>query len=186
LETEKRAPAFSGAGREISMNVRWIRRPSPAFAAAMIALFVALGGTAGAVTAGAVPLARRALTANNAQKLGGLTATQVQAGAAPAFALVDPNGGSPRLVEAHTRGFVDVTVGPFGPGDYCLTPAPGVDVVNTAAVASAEAFYTNALGVPMVRYPTAGPTCGANQLEVKTFDENVQLSNKIAFTVVVP
>jgi hypothetical protein len=36
----------------------------------------------------------------------------------------------------------------------------------------------------MVRYPT-GPTCGANQLEVKTFDQNVRLSNQIAFTVIV-
>ncbi len=44
-----------------------------------------------------------------------------------AFALVDPNGacpsssptcGSPGLVAAHTRGFVSVTVGPFGPGEF--------------------------------------------------------------------
>lgn len=167
------------------MNVRRPRRPSPAFALATVALFVALGGTAGAMATRAVPLARHALTANNAQKLEGLTATQVQTGAAPAFALVDPNGGSPRLVGAHTRGFVGVTVGPFGPGDYCLTPAPGVDVVRTAAVASEEAFYSSVLGVPTVRYPTAGPACGANQLEVKTFDENVRLSNQIAFTVIV-
>lgn len=94
--------------------------------------------------------------------------------------------GSPRLIAAHTKGFTDVSVGPFGSGDYCLTPAPGVDVVHTAAVASEEAFYTSALGVPMVRYPTAGPTCGDNQLEVKTFDETVQLSDQIAFTVMVP
>jgi hypothetical protein len=105
---------------------------------------------------------------------------------AAAYALVDPNGGSPRLIAAHTSGFVSVSVGPFGPGDYCLTPAPGVDVTHTAAVASEEAFYTQVLGVPMVRYPTSGPTCGASALEVKTFDQNVQLSNRIAFTVNVP
>jgi hypothetical protein len=145
------------------MNRRWIKHLSPALVVAAIALFVALGGTAGATATGIVPLGR----------------------AAPAFALVDPNGGSPRLVQAQTHGFVAVAVGPFGPGDYCLTPAPGVDVVRTAAVASEEAFYSNVLGVPTVRYPTAGPTCGANQLEVKTFDENVQLSDQIAFTVVV-
>jgi hypothetical protein len=104
-----------------------------------------------------------------------------------AFALVDPNGGSPRLIDAHTNGFVDVSVGPFGPGDYCLTPAPGVDVVHTAAVASEEAFYSNAVGVATLRYSTAGPTCGANQLEVKTFTDNpVALSDQIAFTVIVP
>jgi hypothetical protein len=69
-----------------------------------------------------------------------------------AFALVDPNGGSPRLVDAHTNGFVDVSVGAVGPGDYCLTPEPGVDVRNTAAVASEEAFYSNAVGIVLVRY----------------------------------
>jgi hypothetical protein len=168
------------------MNASWIRRPGPAFAVAAIALFVALGGTAGAVVTGAAPLAKRALTANNAEKLQGLTARDLEAGGMAAFALVDPNGGSPRLVAAHTRGFVAISIGPFGPGDYCLTPAPGVDVVDTAAVVSGEAFYTHALGVPMVRYPTAGPTCAANELEVKTFDESVQLNDQIAFTVAVP
>lgn len=112
-----------------------------------------------------------------------------------AFALVDPNGacpasapqcGSPALVDAHTHGFVDVTVGPFGPGDYCLTPSPGVDVVNTAAVAAEEIFYSNVFGVAGVRYPTSGPHCNANQLEVKTFDSTPALTNQIGFTVNVP
>jgi hypothetical protein len=50
---------------------------------AMIALFFALGGAAGAVTA--VPLAKRALNADNAKKLSGKTLTQVvsQAAALP-------------------------------------------------------------------------------------------------------
>jgi hypothetical protein len=108
-------------------------------------------------------------------------------GSRPGFALVDPNAGSPRLVASHTQGFVSVSQGPFGPGDYCLTPAAGVDVADTAAVASQEAFYSNAFGIATVRYPTAGPTCSANQLEVKTFDPATgQLSNQIAFTVNVP
>jgi hypothetical protein len=59
-----------------------------------------------------------------------------------AYALVDPNGGSPRLVPNHTSGFTAVTVGLFGQGDYCLTPAPGVNVATPAAVASEEAFYS--------------------------------------------
>jgi hypothetical protein len=38
-----------------------------------------------------------------------------------------------------------------------------------------------------VRYPTAGPTCGAGRLEVKTFTDNpVALSDEIGFTVIVP
>jgi len=92
------------------MNVKWIRRPSPALAVATIALFLAFGGTAGAVATGVVPLAKRAVTANNAQKLQGLTVTEIAAGAAPAFALVDPNNGSPRLVATHTRGFIAILV----------------------------------------------------------------------------
>jgi hypothetical protein len=118
--------------------------------------------------------------------VGGAATFADSPGGRSAYALVDPNGGSPRLVAAHTQGFVEVTQGPFGPGDYCLAPAPGVNITTTAAVASEEAFYSNAAGFVTVRYPTAGPSCGANQLEVKTFDQSVQLSNQIAFSVNVP
>lgn len=103
-----------------------------------------------------------------------------------AFALVDPNGGSRRLVDAHTSGFVSVSVGPFGPGDYCLTPAPGIDVIHTSAVAAEEIFYSTVFGVAGVRYPTSGPHCDTNQLEVKTFDSSPALTNQIGFTVIVP
>ena len=59
------------------MNAPWIKRPSPAFVIAMIALFVGLTGTAGAVATQVVPLAKRALVAENAKKLGGQTAAQI-------------------------------------------------------------------------------------------------------------
>ena len=116
-------------------------------------------------------------------------------GGMTAFALVDPNGacpasspqcGAPALVDAHTRGFVSVNIGPFGPGDYCLTTRPGVDVDSTAAVAAEEIFYSNVFGVAGVRYPTSGPHCDAGQLEVKTFDSSPALTNQIGFTVIVP
>ena len=55
-----------------------IRLPSPAMIVALLALFVALGGTA--VAAGVVPVAKRALVADNAKKLNGLTAAQIAAG----------------------------------------------------------------------------------------------------------
>jgi hypothetical protein len=103
-----------------------------------------------------------------------------------AYALVDPNGGLPVLVSAHTRGFVNVS-SPFT-GDYCLTPGPGVNVTDTAAVASMEAFYSNAVGVVAVRYQP-GVNCGADQLEVKTWigtGEDVTPTDEIAFTVSVP
>jgi len=71
------------------MNGLKMRRPTPALVVGMIALFVALGGTAGAVVTAAVPLAKRALVADNAKKLGGQTSAQIvsaaatQAGQAP-------------------------------------------------------------------------------------------------------
>ncbi len=59
-----------------------LRRPSPALVVALIALFVALTGTAAA--AGVVPLAKKALFAKNAAKLQGKTAAQVAAIPGPA------------------------------------------------------------------------------------------------------
>ena len=57
-----------------------LRFPSPAMAVALLALFVALSGTA--VAAGIVPLAKRALVADNAKKLGGVPLTGLVAGIA--------------------------------------------------------------------------------------------------------
>ena len=73
------------------MNALRMKRPSPAFVVAMIALFVALGGTAGAVATQAVPLAKRALVADNAKKLGGQTLAQLSARAAQAAQAAAPD-----------------------------------------------------------------------------------------------
>lgn len=62
-----------------------IRKPSPAMVIALVALFAALGGSA--IGATAVPLAKRALTADNAKKLGGKTLAQVAATPGPATTL---------------------------------------------------------------------------------------------------
>ena len=70
----------------------WRKRPSAALVVAMLALFVALGGTAGAVVTAAVPLAKRALVADNAKKLGGQTATQIAAQGAKAAVTLSPAG----------------------------------------------------------------------------------------------
>jgi hypothetical protein len=61
-----------------------LRRPSPALVVALLALFISLSGTA--VAAG-VPLAKRALFANNAGKLQGRTVGQVAAIPGPATTL---------------------------------------------------------------------------------------------------
>jgi hypothetical protein len=73
------------------MNLR-MKRPSAALVVAMVALFVALGGTAGAVVTAAVPLAKRALVADNAKKLGGQTAAQIAAQGAKAAVALSPAG----------------------------------------------------------------------------------------------
>jgi hypothetical protein len=65
--------------------MRKLHHPSPALIVALVALFVSLSGTA--VAAGVVPMAKRALFANNAGKLQGKTARQVAALPGPATSL---------------------------------------------------------------------------------------------------
>jgi len=64
---------------------------------ALLALFVALSGTA--VAAGVVPLAKRALSADNAKKLGGESKAQITAAAA---ALPGPASNASSLVSVKT------------------------------------------------------------------------------------
>ena len=70
-------------------------RPSPALVVAVLALFFALGGAAGAAVTAAVPLAKRALTADNAKKLNGFSATQIATAGARAGAEI-PGAGEHR------------------------------------------------------------------------------------------
>jgi hypothetical protein len=82
------------------------RLPSPALVVAVMALFVALGGSA--VAAGVVPLAKRALSADkakisdNAKKLGGKTAAQLTTEAA---AKAGPASSASGLVATRTAAF---------------------------------------------------------------------------------
>jgi hypothetical protein len=62
------------------------RRPTPSMAVALIALFFALGGIGTAATTAIVPLAKRALSADNAKKLEKKTLRQVAAMPGPATA----------------------------------------------------------------------------------------------------
>jgi hypothetical protein len=64
-----------------------IPHPSPATVLATLALFVALTGTA--VAAGVVPLAKRALVADNARKIQGQTSAQIIALASASSRLAD-------------------------------------------------------------------------------------------------
>jgi hypothetical protein len=130
-------------------------------------------------TVGAIAVAAALVTT-------GLTFASSASTPSVAYAQVNPNGGAPTLVARRTYGFIKITVGPFGPGDYCLTPAPGVSV-SRAAVASEEAYLSDDIGIVSVRYPTAGPMCPSGNLEVKTFAlDGSGPIDTIGFTVLNP
>jgi hypothetical protein len=97
--------------------LRRLHRPSPAMIVALIALFVALGGTA--VAAG-VPLAKRALSADNAKKLQGKTAAAVAATPGPASSAKD-------LVTFKTAPFA---LGPNAPGIFAATCDTGQKAIT--------------------------------------------------------
>lgn len=112
------------------------KRPSPALVVAMVALFVALGGTASAVVTAAVPLAKRALVADNAKKLGGQTSAQIaaagaKAGAAQALSQ-SPAGARPSSTAAS---LVSVKAAPFalsanGQGAFTATCDAGQKAIG--------------------------------------------------------
>jgi hypothetical protein len=85
-----------------------IRPPSPALVVALIALFVSLSGTA--VAAGVVPMAKRALFANNAGKVQGKTAAQIAALPGPAKAVASLVSTSSTPFSLAPGGGQDVTV----------------------------------------------------------------------------
>lgn len=97
------------------MNERGSRRSTAALVVAMISLFVALGGTAGAVVTAAVPLAKRALVADNAKKLGGQSAAQI---AEQAAAQPGPASTAAGLVTVKTGTW---SLGPNAQGDFTVT-----------------------------------------------------------------
>ena len=94
---------------------RKFRLPSPAMAVALAALFVGLSGTA--VAAGVPALAKRALVADNAKKLGGQTSAQLLATAntaAKASATAAATAAAQQPGPASTAvGLVTVKTAPF-------------------------------------------------------------------------
>jgi hypothetical protein len=97
--------------------LRKLRRPSPALVVATLALFVSLTGTA--VSAGIVPLAKRARVADNAKKLGGKTRAQIVATPGPATTL----GGKTADEIAATPGPADTLNGKSA-DEIAATPGP--------------------------------------------------------------
>ena len=104
-----------------------IRRPSPAMGVALLALFISLGGTAGAVSQVIVPhakLADLAKVANDARKLNGKTSTQLvnEAATAPG-----PASSASGLLSYKTAA---ITVAAGQAADFSIACDAGTKVVS--------------------------------------------------------
>jgi len=93
-----------------------LRKPSPAMIVALAALFVALSGSA--VAAGVVPLAKRALVADNAKKLSGASLKQITLGIAAA---------TPALISVQTEPW---SLNPSAGNDYTLACQGGTKAIS--------------------------------------------------------
>jgi hypothetical protein len=134
-----------------------MRKPSASLVVAMIALFVALGGTAGAVVTAAVPLAKRALVADtakvalNAKKLEGQSAAQViakggAAGAALAASTPGPASTAAGLVSYKTTSGV---VAPVSAVQAQVACDAGQKVVSGGYASTAGALQPIAVDGPV-------------------------------------
>jgi hypothetical protein len=110
-----------------------LRLPGPSMVVALVALFVALSGTA--VAAGVPALAKRALVADNAKKLGGQTSAQLlsaakqQAESAASAAAQQPGPASTAagLVAIKTATW---NLNPNGQSDFTVTCDAGSKAVG--------------------------------------------------------
>jgi len=140
----------------------WKKRPSTALVVAMIALFVALGGTAGAVVTAAVPLAKRALVAENAKKLGGQTAGQITSAAASqattqAGQVPGPASTAASLVTTKTQ---SVQIGPGGGQAFQVACDTGQKVLSGGFVAD------NAVIIAVANGPVSDTAWGIGLLNL--------------------
>jgi hypothetical protein len=98
----------------------------------MVALFVALGGTAGAVVTAAVPLAKRALSADNAKKLNGVTANQLGSAAVAVALRQSPPGPRPAASAAALLAVKtsSASLAAGGEGEFTISCDPGQKVAG--------------------------------------------------------
>lgn len=115
------------------------------------------------------------------------TGNQDQGNGVRAWAQVDPNAGSPLLVKESGI----VAVSSPSTGVYCLKAALGIDMSQSAPVASEEANLSSTLGLVLPRRIGApNSSCPLNQLQIDTFDAgqagSPTLVNTVGFDVIVP
>jgi hypothetical protein len=118
--------------------------------------------------------------------VGYATAGNDQGSGVQAWAQVDPNAGSPRLVKA--RGIVAVSSPQTGV--YCLRPAAGITLAS-APVTSQEVNLSTTLGlVTPRRIGAPNSSCPPTELQVDTWDaanaSSLTLVDTVGFDVVVP
>lgn len=120
----------------------------------------------------------------------GTTGAAGAAGSARAYATVATVDTGPVFVAGVASGFTSVGR-PTGvnTGVYCLTPAPGVNVLNAAPIASPEWTRSSATDL-LVEPLTEVQDCPAATLEVRTYRfagrTQPALSNSAAFSVLLP
>ncbi len=119
--------------------------------------------------------------------VGYATAGNEQGNGIQAWAQVNPNGGSPLLVKA--RGIASVT-SPSA-GVYCLRATPGIDLAQSAPVATQEVNLSTTIGLAEPRRVGApSSSCPTGQLQIDTWDAantaTPTLVDTVGFDVIVP
>ena len=108
--------------------------------------------------------------------------------AGQAWAHVDPHGGSPLLVKSKNV----VSVSSPSTGIYCLHLRAGIDLKNTAPMATQEQNLSTTLGFVTARAHNGTPNvyCPVNDLQVTTWDASNPSTptpiGTVAFDVIVP
>jgi hypothetical protein len=134
-------------------------RVGPALVVAVIALFVALGGTAGAAEQAAVPLAKRALVADNAKKLGGQTLAQLTAKTAAA---VQAAAAAPGPAST-TAGLTAIKT---GSGQIATESINGLDVTCDAGKLVGGGFSSDGAVLVVDSFPKSDTTWSAAGLNL--------------------
>jgi hypothetical protein len=155
---------------------RKLRLPSPAMAVGLAALFVALSGTA--VAAGVPALAKRALVADNAKKLGGKTSAQLLStanAAAKASATAAATAAAQQPGPASTAvGLITVKAAPYniganGEGDFTASCDAGQKAVgggydNPSGLAFSLDTRPGPDGASWKVYLVGGPSGGSGSI----------------------
>jgi hypothetical protein len=153
-----------------------IHKPSSSLVVAVIALFVALSGTAGAVGNAVVPaLAKRALVADNAKKLNGLTARQLGGAAATAAVSValkqSPAGPRPAstassLVAIKTQSAGQVASGAFATFDVACDAG---NVVGGGMASDGAAFAFDSFPKSATTWEIVAGNLGSSAANVSVY-----------------